>query len=508
MRICILNTGGTISSVGTPLAPMSAGDFADAAQRLLMPAIRATLSGLDLYFDRELRFPGRASGTLDSTDLVPSDWCRIAGAVLENYERHDAFVILHGTDTMDATGAALPLLLNVVDGLGIGRAVLSKPVILTGAQLPLFRQTAGGLLLNAGSDAFANLCGALAVARLHLPEVGLFFDGRLFRANRALKVSTTRFAAFDSPHLPSLAEAGIGVRHGDAAGLPGPAAPQLALDHPQAMALVVAQLQAIRDGIDRCPAIRLPAFPAGGAVLARMIGDAVAARVRGIVIEGYGEGNVPAGQNDATRAALRAACDAGVIVVDTSQVIGGQVDQFHYAAGAWIAGAGAISGLDMTPVAAQAKLAILMAAAPCHGWDRATLTTLIRHDLAGECRSTDRLDSARNALLLPGQRLEAVDGSGWLVNDPEDGLALLDRDGAVQWAPAPGRAGRLILRHDGGLTLSAPDGTALWTHPPIGAGRALLILRAGGGGLPLPELHDAAGKACRPMELDSPRNGG
>src|SRR5690606_36938444 len=124
----------------------------------------------------------------------PRDWCRMAGHILNRYADFDGFLILHGTDTLDFTGAALPMLLNVAGDRA--RAALSKPVILTGSQLPLFRETPQGLVLNAGSDAFANLTGALACMELRLPEVTAFFDGRLFRANRIVKASTIRFDAF------------------------------------------------------------------------------------------------------------------------------------------------------------------------------------------------------------------------------------------------------------------------------------------------------------------------
>lgn len=503
MKICIINTGGTISSVGTPLAPMSAVRFADAAQQILAPAIAAALPYVDLHFDTRLRFSDQGAGTLDSTDLQPVDWCRIAGSVLDAYADHDAFVILHGTDTMDFSAAALSMLLNVVDGLGIGRAVLSKPVILTGAQLPLFRETEGGLVLNAGSDAFANLCGALTAATLRLPEVALFFDGKLLRGNRALKVSTTRFAAFDSPHLPPLAEIGIGARIGVVTALPGPAAPHLALDDPQAMRLVRDQLAAVSAAIDARPVVQLPAFPAriGQSPVARMIADAVGAGAKGIVLEAYGEGNFPSGdpggqlQAGTVSGALMAATAAGVIVVDTSRVIGGQVDSLHYAAGAWIARAGAIGALDMTPVAALAKVMILLALADHYGWDMGTLRALIQRNLAGECRSSDRLDSVANPQLLPGQVLTAADGSGRLINDPQTGLALQDALGRVLWTPAPsGQPGRLRLDAAGRLTLTGHDGRVLWRTDrrdgPDDCDRAMLLLRAGPDGRPILELHD------------------
>lgn len=504
MKICILNTGGTISSVGSPLAPMSTAHFAEAAEAILAPMIAASLPGMELHFDNSLRFSDSGTGALDSTNLQPRDWCRIADAVLNAYADHDGFLILHGTDTMDFTGAALPFLLNVTDELGCSRAVLSKPVILTGAQLPMFRDTPEGLVLNAGSDAFANFCGALACARLRIPEPALFFDGKLLRGNRAVKVSTTRFAAFESPHLPPLAEAGIGAWRGHASALPGPAAPRLSLDDPEARQVARDRLSAIAATIDAHPVIELNAFPArfgaGSAPLARMIEDAVAAGTRGIVLESYGEGNFPSGDTgDASQGAickaLKAATQAGVIVVDSTRVIGGQVGEFHYAAGAWISEAGAISAGDMTPMAAFAKTMILSAAAEHHGWNTATLRAMIRRNLAGECSVADRLDSRLNPALHPGQSLSAADGAARLVNDPDHGVALIGTDGEALWFPASGRSGRLVLPPNGRLSYLAPDGAVLWQHPapekPMTG--ACLLLRCDRQGQPVLELRDGDG---------------
>lgn len=456
MRICVINTGGTIASVGQPLAPMSADRFAAAAAELLGPSLEAALPGDRLHFDTGLRFAG--GGLLDSTDLRPSDWCRIARRVLELYADHDAFVILHGTDTMDFSGAGLPLLLNVFDAMGMARAALSKPVILTGSQLPLFRDTPHGLVSNAGSDGFANLAGALYATRLRIPEVAVFFDGRLLRGSRALKVSTTRFAGFDSPHLPPLADIGIGAHHGAATPLPGPAAQDRALEHSAARALALAQLDAIQARIDDQRIAQIPAVPsdhrAGQPLLAQMVSNALEGGATGLLLEGFGEGNIPAGDG-AIQAALVA---ARVPVLIASRAIGGQVGAFHYAAGAWIGATGAIAAGDMTPVAALAKLTVLNAAAAHHGWDAATVRALLIRSLSGECNAIDRM----NGPLLPGQRLVAADGDAMLVNDPDLGPRLQVRDDTVWQAPSPGR---LVMRGDR-LALVAPDGAEAWTSLP------------------------------------------
>lgn len=392
MKLCIINTGGTISCVGAPLAPMRPGDFARAAERLLVPALSARLPGLALHFATGPRFGGGA-GTLDSTDLQPGDWCRMAGFILENHSDFDGFLILHGTDTLDFTGAALPMLLNVADMRGAARAVLSKPVILTGSQLPLFRVGAQGLALNAGSDAFANLAGALACMELRLPEVAVFFDGKLMRASRVMKSSTLRFNAFASPHLPPLARLGTALtRHANA--LPPPA-PHLALDDPAALALARKQLQAIARDIDACPVALIDAFPAhampgGDAFLARMIRATVGIGAKGLVLQAYGEGNFPSGApgdpgHGAIRQALAQAQAAGVAITVSTRVPEGRVGDFHYAAGAWIADIGAVSARDMTPMAAFAKTQILLAARRHHGWSREQACALIGRNLWGEC---------------------------------------------------------------------------------------------------------------------------
>ena len=381
MKICVINTGGTISCHGQPLAPMKARDFAHAAHALLMPALAARLPGLDLHFATELRFSG-PSGVLDSTDLQPGDCCLMAEHIIDNYTDFDGFLILHGTDTLDYSGAALPMLLNVADAQGGARALLSKPVILTGSQLPLFRDTPQGLVLNAGSDAFANLTGALACMELRLPEVAAFFDGKLFRASRIVKVSTSSFDAFASPHLPPLAQVGLGIAL-EAPALPAPPA-NLALDDRAARALARDQLRAAMQGLEANPVALITAFPAPESCLAGMIRAIIASGPRALVLLGHGEGNFPAGANGEVRQALADARARGVQIIAATRVIGGRTGAFHYAAGAWLPEIGAISARDMTPMAALAKTAILLATADHHGRSADQVGALIGRDLWGE----------------------------------------------------------------------------------------------------------------------------
>lgn len=169
--------------------------------------------------------------------------------ILDNYALYDGFVILHGTDSMDFSGSALPFLLNVFDQQGFGTAVLSKPVIITGSQVPLFYQPPGGgssdLTLNFNTDAYQNFCGAVACARLSIPEVAIYFDAKLYRGNRALKVNASGFGAFNTPNYPALATYGINLTLNTGNLLPGPVGASVSLSTPAAMQAAQTQLAAI-----------------------------------------------------------------------------------------------------------------------------------------------------------------------------------------------------------------------------------------------------------------------
>lgn len=130
---------------------------------------------------------------LDSSEMGLEDWTRMAKDIELNYTSFDAFVVLHGTDTMSYTASALSFLLEN----------LGKSVIVTGAQVPLSE------LRN---DAIENVLGALILASSYIiPEVGLFFASKLYRGNRSSKVSNNALAAFDSPNMAPLARVGIGI---------------------------------------------------------------------------------------------------------------------------------------------------------------------------------------------------------------------------------------------------------------------------------------------------------
>ena len=137
---------------------------------------------------------------VDSSDVDVDFWLRLAGIIEARYNEFDGFVVLHGTDTMAYTASALSFML----------CNLSKPVVLTGSQLPI------GAIRTDGKE---NLLGALEIAAAQadnqaiVPEVAIFFNHVLLRGNRATKFGAARFDAFKSYNYPPLAEAGIAIRY-------------------------------------------------------------------------------------------------------------------------------------------------------------------------------------------------------------------------------------------------------------------------------------------------------
>lgn len=489
MRIAVINTGGTISCTGTPLAPMTAEAFAEASRRIVEPILQQEFPGLELDYVTDLRFPESAGGTLDSTNLQPRDWCLLAGRILADYDAYDGWVVLHGTDSMAYTGGALPFLLSAFDVHGTATVVLDKPVVVTGSQVPLFHQdsAADPLTLRFNTDAFQNVCAAVAIARTGIPEVAVAFRGSVFRGSRVLKTNASEDDAFSSPNFPALATMGIDLSLQARLVLPGPVDESVALSTPAVRTRAIERLEHIAARIDDTPVAPVPAFPApfatGGAFLARIIDAIVAAGAKGLVLESYGEGNFPSGDPDdpgtgAIARALTAAGAAGVVVVNATQVLAGTVDDSAYAAGAWLPAAGAVGIGDMTPIAALVKTMVLLAEEGWSGndWDAGAVRRLVRQSLIGEARVIDRLDARGRADLLPGESLAALDGSATFTNDPQHGPVLTAPGGQTLWSAlsaAPGAAlpalpGRVVA--DGAtVTLVGRDGTTAW-HVGAGAG--------------------------------------
>ena len=258
---------------------------------------------------------------LDSSDTDPAFWLRLAKEILEHYHDFDGFVILHGTDTMAYTASALSLMLRG----------LTKPVILTGSQLPL------GAIRTDGKE---NLLGALEIAAertedgARVPEVAIFFDHRLFRGNRTTKFGAARFDAFRSYNYPLLAEAGIDIVYNDRAiGAWGD--DSLTLD----------------EHFDTHVAT-LYLFPGMNEAYVRSILEIT--DLRGVILNTFGAGNAPSARWFLR--AVEAAIKRGVTFLNVSQCPADSVSMGSYDTGLGLARMGVLSGADMTFETAIVKL--------------------------------------------------------------------------------------------------------------------------------------------------------
>ncbi|KAI8582726.1 hypothetical protein K450DRAFT_226616 [Umbelopsis ramanniana AG] len=256
---------------------------------------------------------------LDSCNMTMEDWIRIARDIECNYQNFDAFIILHGTDTMAYTASALSFMLED----------LGKTVIVTGSQVPL---------TEVRNDAVENLLGALTIAgHFVIPEVSLYFNEKLFRGNRTSKISAVDFDAFDSPNLAPLVQVGINI---DVA-------------WQQVLRPVhIAKFKAHTHLNSNVASLRL--FPGITEHTVRMF---LTPPMQGVVLETYGAGNAPARSD--LLAALKEACDRGVIIVNCTQCRKGLVTD-AYATGKQLAQIGVIAGADMTAECALTKLSYLL----------------------------------------------------------------------------------------------------------------------------------------------------
>ena len=257
------------------------------------------------------------SPLLDSCNMSHRDWARIAKDIEKNYDAYEAFVVLHGTDTMAYTASALSFMLES----------LGKTVIVTGSQIPLSQPR---------SDALDNLLGALTIAgNFTLPEVSLFFHNRLLRGNRATKFDASQLDAFASHNMEPLATIGVAIN----------VAWHLVLPPPPSSAPCRA-----RTNFNQHVSV-ITLFP--GLSVASLEAQ-LAPPLRGAVLQTFGAGNAP-DQNSAFLDVLKRAHERGVVVVNITQCSLGVVEA-HYATGTALAENGVLAGSDMSVEAALTKL--------------------------------------------------------------------------------------------------------------------------------------------------------
>lgn len=317
-KLLLIYTGGTIgmdtNAVTGALEPL---DFNHFLQNV--PELNSLQTEIDCYqFDPPI----------DSSDMSPDKWAQIVDVITDRYAAYDGFVILHGTDTMSYTASALSFMLENI----------GKPVVLTGSQLPI------GQLRTDGKE---NLVTSLEIAAATtendlpmVPEVCIYFNGKLLRGNRSTKINADGFNAFDSPNYPYLADAGINIVYRKKNILPldnaMPFTPHRKMD---SNLLVLSFFPGIEEH-----------------VVAHMLN---VEGLRSVVMRSFGSGNAPQQQWLVNQ--LRQAVDRGIVVVNISQCMAGNVVMSRYETGYQLQQAGIVSGYDATVEATVAKLMYLQA---------------------------------------------------------------------------------------------------------------------------------------------------
>lgn len=284
---------------------------------------------------------------MDSSDMDPDAWQKLVRIISEHYDRYTGFVILHGTDTMAYTASALSFMLEG----------LSKPVILTGSQLPI------GVLRTDGKE---NLLTSIEIATAcHpngqpvVPEVCIFFENHLMRGNRTTKMNAENFNAFRSFNYPVLASAGIHIKYNNVK-------IRKCAEHRELTPHYL---------LDTHIAI-LKLFPG---IQENVVNAVLSAEgLKAVVLETYGSGNAPRKEWFLNR--LHEACERGIVLVNVTQCNAGTVEMERYETGYRLRQAGVVSGYDSTTESAVTKLMFLLG----HHYSPAEVREWMCRSIAGE----------------------------------------------------------------------------------------------------------------------------
>ena len=294
--ILIIYTGGTIGmKTDAATGALVPFDFSGIYDEF--PSLKRLNVDIDVH---------TVSPVIDSSNVEPANWVALARLIRDNYARYDGFVVLHGTDTMSYTASALSFMLEN----------LAKPVVFTGSQIPI------GVLRIDGRPA--------------VPEVSLYFQNRLFRANRTTKRSAEALSAFRSYNYPPLAEVGVNIAYN----LPAILQPE---ESPAELRIATK----LSGGIEL---IKL--FPGMGEEILRAMFSAPG--LRAVVLETFGAGNAPT--SEWFIRVIEEAVARGIILLNITQCGGGRVSMELYETGLKLQKTGVLCGYDMTAEAAVTKL--------------------------------------------------------------------------------------------------------------------------------------------------------
>lgn len=316
-NILLIYTGGTIGMVKDfETGALKAFNFDELLQNI--PELKLLEHSIETV---------SFSKPIDSSNMRPSFWLQMAEIIEENYEKYDGFVVLHGSDTMSYSASALSFMFEN----------LSKPIILTGSQLPI-----GDLR----TDAKENLITSIQIAGLQkhgkpvITEVGLYFEYKLYRGNRTTKINAEHFQAFSSSNYPPLVESGVHLAVNDAV-----------LWKPNRR-----RKMKLHKGLDdRIALVKI--FPG----INRSLLEHIFSKedLKGVILETYGSGNAPT--EEWFVELMKNTISRGVVIVNVTQCIGGSVAMGQYETSTQLKKAGVISGKDITTEAAVAKVMYLLA---------------------------------------------------------------------------------------------------------------------------------------------------
>jgi len=336
-KILLIYTGGTIGMMKDySSGALKAFDFSQLLKNI--PELNQLDCVISSYsFDHPI----------DSSNMNPAHWVAISDSIADKFNEYDGFVVLHGSDTMSYTASALSFLLEN----------LTKPVILTGSQLPI-----GDLR----TDAKENLITAIQIAALQkngkpvVQEVGLYFEYKLYRGNRTTKINAEHFQAFASLNYPQLIESGV----------------HLTVFHeyllPQKKKI---GLKAHRNMDDNVAILKI--FPGiNKNIMDAMLG---AVNLKALILETYGSGNAP--MEDWFLEKLHNAIKKGIHIINVTQCSGGAVMMGHYETSSKLKKMQVINGKDITTEAAITKAMYLLGSGVSHELFKTVFETSLRGEM-------------------------------------------------------------------------------------------------------------------------------
>jgi len=314
--ILLIYTGGTIGMVKDfKTGSLKAFNFKNLLDRI--PELQLLDCNIDTVTFKK---------PIDSSNMKPEYWVRIAEIIETNYNKFDGFVVLHGSDTMSYTASALSFMLEN----------LAKPVIFTGSQLPI-----GDLR----TDAKENLITSIQVASMQykgkptIKEVCLYFEYKLYRGNRTIKLNAEHFQAFASLNYPDLAESGV----------------HLKINYEYLFKPNLRKKLKVNKNLDENIAI-LKLFPG----ISKTVIESVlnSANLKAVILETYGAGNCTTEKWFID--ILKITISQGIHIINITQCSGGSVMMGHYETSSTLLKIGVISGKDITTEAAVAKLMYML----------------------------------------------------------------------------------------------------------------------------------------------------